>query len=174
MASIPRGICSHRSARASPSPAVSTTPQSFRSTSTRHRSSSVRPQDPTSSEHHERITMSDRKQRRFAWRRTATVVMAGAIALSAAGCASVDAGKNATGTVAPVAQDPKAPITVWVDATRQPMAEAFAKKYPSPAIKIVTIDQNAQGADSLQAKIALADKAGKGWPDVIWSSQTTD
>ena len=118
--------------------------------------------------------MSHEKQRRFTWRRTATVLMAGAIALTAAGCASVDAGKNTSGTVAPVAQDANAPITVWVDATRQPMAEAFAKKYPSPAIKIVTIDQNAQGADSLQAKIALADKAGKGWPDVIWSSQTTD
>lgn len=118
--------------------------------------------------------MSIKKQSGFSWRRGAAALFAGALVLGIAGCADVDAKPDETGKVAEVKQDPKAPITVWVDATRLPMAEAFVKANPSPKVNIVTVDQNATGADSLQGKIALADKAGKGWPDVIWSSRTTE
>lgn len=118
--------------------------------------------------------MHDLKQRRFTRTACGVILLGVSVALGVSGCADVDVEPEAQGTTETVEQNPDAPITVWVDATRLPMAEAFAAANPEPEVKIVTVDQAATGADSLQAKIALADKAGKGWPDVIWSSNTTE
>jgi ABC-type glycerol-3-phosphate transport system substrate-binding protein len=85
----------------------------------------------------------------------ATVTLA-ALALTA-GCSS-SAG-SATKS------DPKAPLSVWVDADRAPQAQAYAKAHPEVTIQISTIDP-AQGNNT--SKIALAEKAGSGIPDVIF------
>ena len=65
-------------------------------------------------------------------------------------------------------------LTVWVDAVRLPAAKAYAKAHPNTKVKIVTFDGDANGATTLQAKIQLWNRTGKGWPDVIFSEQAND
>ena len=65
-------------------------------------------------------------------------------------------------------------ITVWVDAVRLPAAKAYVKAHPNVQVKIVTYDGDANGATTLQAKIQLWNRTGKGWPDVIFSEQAND
>jgi len=65
-------------------------------------------------------------------------------------------------------------ITVWVDAVRLPAAKAYVKAHPKVKVKIVTFDGDANGATTLQAKIQLWNRTGKGWPDVIFSEQAND
>jgi multiple sugar transport system substrate-binding protein len=65
-------------------------------------------------------------------------------------------------------------ITVWVDATRLPAAQAFEKAYPSVKINVVTYDGAANGSNSFKTKMQLFDQAKKGWPDVVWSTQDND
>jgi multiple sugar transport system substrate-binding protein len=74
-----------------------------------------------------------------------------------AGCSS--SGSGATKS------DPKAPLTVWVDADRAPQAQAYVKAHPEVTIQLNTVDP-AQGNNT--SKIALAEKAGSGIPDVIF------
>ncbi|WP_345800873.1 extracellular solute-binding protein [Microbacterium sp. AZCO] len=66
------------------------------------------------------------------------------------------------------------PITVWVDAAREPIAKAFKEENPDVDINIETYDGNAGGSGSFQTKIALFDQSGEGWPDVVFSTQTND
>ena len=65
-------------------------------------------------------------------------------------------------------------ITVWVDAVRLPAAKAYVKAHPNVKVKIVTYDGDGNGATTLQAKIQLWNRTGKGWPDVIFSQQAND
>jgi ABC-type glycerol-3-phosphate transport system substrate-binding protein len=65
-------------------------------------------------------------------------------------------------------------ITVWVDATRVPAVKAFEKANPSIKVTMVTYDGAANGTNSFQTKMNLFDKAGNGWPDVVWSTQNND
>ena len=62
--------------------------------------------------------------------------------------------------------DENAPIVVWLDETRLPAVEAWKAAHPEQA-DLVT----AEVVDILQipAKIALANNAGKGWPDVVFN-----
>src|SRR4051812_33354102 len=71
-------------------------------------------------------------------------------------------------------QDEKAEITVWVDADRTKAADAFKKANPDVPIKVVTYDGSANGSNSFRTKMQLFDQAGKGWPDVVFSSQNND
>jgi len=80
------------------------------------------------------------------------------LAVGLAGCAAQSGGGSAS-------TDPKAPITVWVDAARQPQAQAYAKEHPGVKIKIDVIG-GAQGENT--EKISLAKKAGTGLPDVVF------
>src|SRR6187401_3695710 len=73
-----------------------------------------------------------------------------------------------------VAQDPTAKITVWVDADRSAIAEAFEKDHPECPLSIETYDASAGGSDTFHTKISLLDQAGSGWPDVAWSGQVND
>ena len=73
-----------------------------------------------------------------------------------------------------VAQDPTAKITVWVDADRSAIAEAFQKDHPECPLTIETYDASAGGSDTFHTKISLLDQAGSGWPDVAWSGQVND
>jgi ABC-type glycerol-3-phosphate transport system substrate-binding protein len=65
-------------------------------------------------------------------------------------------------------------LTVWVDAARLPDAKAYAAAHPNVHVNIVTFDGDGNGATSLQTKIQLWNKAGSGWPDVIFSEQVND
>lgn len=99
----------------------------------------------------------------------------GAIAILAsaaimAGCASAEPTKPTGGSgFAPVAQDEKSAIDVLVDPTRQAAVEAYQKAHPDVKLKIETFD-----GQGLQAKISLLDKSGSGWPDVVFSPNTSD
>lgn len=67
-------------------------------------------------------------------------------------------------------QNPNAPITVWVDSTRLPFAQAYQKAHPDAKINIVTYDGDANGSNTFKTKMSLYDRAGSGWPDVIFTA----
>ena len=75
---------------------------------------------------------------------------------------------------AAVEQDSNSAITVWVDASREPLATAFKEDNPDVKVNIETYDGNAGGSDSFKTKIALFDQSNEGWPDVVFSTQTND
>ena len=55
-------------------------------------------------------------------------------------------------------------LLVWTDATRQPMAEAYAKSHPSEHITVVTVD----GA-TLASKLSLISRDTSSLPDVVFT-----
>jgi ABC-type glycerol-3-phosphate transport system substrate-binding protein len=67
-------------------------------------------------------------------------------------------------------QNPKAEITVWVDSTRLPAAQAYEKANPGQKIRIVTYDGDANGSNSFRTKMELFNRAGSGWPDVVFTA----
>jgi multiple sugar transport system substrate-binding protein len=71
-------------------------------------------------------------------------------------------------------QSASATITVWVDSDRVAAADAFKKANPSVPIKVVTYDGSANGSNSFKTKMGLFDRAGNGWPDVVFSTQNND
>ena len=75
---------------------------------------------------------------------------------------------------AAVEQDSNSAITVWVDASREPLATAFKEENPDVKVNIETYDGNAGGSDSFKTKVALFDQSNEGWPDVVFSTQTND
>ncbi len=79
------------------------------------------------------------------------------VAATTAGCAASSGASTSS--------DPKAPVTVWVDAARLPQAQQYAKDNPSVTIKIDVIS-GAQNANT--QKISLAKKAGTALPDVVF------
>jgi ABC-type glycerol-3-phosphate transport system substrate-binding protein len=91
-----------------------------------------------------------------AWR-VSWPVLTACVAVSLAACSAGASGSEQA------KQDPKAPILVWADSTRQPAFEAYQKAHPQAKLKIEVIDGGA-----LLSKIQLANRVGKGWPDVIF------
>jgi ABC-type glycerol-3-phosphate transport system substrate-binding protein len=75
---------------------------------------------------------------------------------------------------ASTASGPSGSITVWVDAVRLPVTKLYAKTHPNVHLKIVTYDGDGNGATTMQTKIQLWNRTGKGWPDVIFSEQAND
>jgi multiple sugar transport system substrate-binding protein len=67
-------------------------------------------------------------------------------------------------------QDAGSQITVWVDSTRQPAAAAYNKAHPDNPVKIQTYDGNANGSNTFKTKFQLFDRAGSGWPDVVFTT----
>jgi ABC-type glycerol-3-phosphate transport system substrate-binding protein len=65
-------------------------------------------------------------------------------------------------------------LTVWVDAVRLPVAQAYVKAHPELHVDVVTFDGDGNGATSLQTKIQLWNRTGNGWPDVVFSEQAND
>ena len=65
-------------------------------------------------------------------------------------------------------------ITVWVDATRQPAVKAFEAAHPEIKVNAVVDDGSSGASGTFQTKIGLADQAGEGWPDVVFSTQNND
>ncbi|MBF4572735.1 extracellular solute-binding protein [Herbiconiux sp. VKM Ac-1786] len=112
-------------------------------------------------------------RRRF--RSLALLSGAAAIALLAAGCAGgSSSASNGEFGFPETEQQADSTITVWVDNTRVAAADAFKAANPDVPIDVVTYDGSANGSNSFQTKIQLFDKAKKGWPDVVWSTQTND
>ena len=65
-------------------------------------------------------------------------------------------------------------ITVWIDSTRAAAADAYKKANPTDEVTVVTYDGSANGSNSFKTKMNLFDKAGNGWPDVVFSTQNND
>jgi len=65
-------------------------------------------------------------------------------------------------------------ITVWVDAVRIPVAKLYVKTHPNVHVNLVTYDGDGNGATTMQTKIQLWNRTGKGWPDVVFSSQNNE
>ena len=65
-------------------------------------------------------------------------------------------------------------LTIWIDSARAPVAQAYAKAHPNLHVNINTFDGDGNGATTLQTKIQLWNRTGKGWPDVIFSEQVND
>lgn len=109
--------------------------------------------------------------------RTAAVgMLVGVLALAAcSGGTTVGGTSTASDTSSPygfkaAAQTEGAPITVWVDSTRQPAAKAFQAAHPDIKINIVAYDGNANGSNTFKTKTQLFDRAGSGWPDVAFTT----
>ncbi len=115
-----------------------------------------------------------------------TAVAASLVALTACSAStstSTDSGSSTSGSSSAsgtsygfdtAKQDPTAKITVWVDASRQPAADAFVKAHPEIPVNVETYDGGADGSGSFQTKIEPFDQAGSGWPDVVFSTQNND
>ncbi len=92
-------------------------------------------------------------------------------AMAVAGCSTSTStspgGASPSGTVG-------GELTIWVDSVRLPVAKAYAKAHPKVHANIVTFDGDANGATTLQTKIQLWNRTGKGWPDVLFSEQVND
>ena len=73
-----------------------------------------------------------------------------------------------TATTAPTVNpyDDTAPITVWIDADRQPAFDAYVKAHPDKAnlLKAVTVDR-----EQFPAKVLLFNNTDQGWPDVVFA-----
>lgn len=108
--------------------------------------------------------------------RRAALIGAAALAVAAtvAGCSGQSSGSSGQYGFAEAQQDKSATITVWVDSSREPAVKAFEQANPSIKVKTVTYDGSANGSNSFKTKMGLYDKAGKGWPDVVFSSQNND
>jgi ABC-type glycerol-3-phosphate transport system substrate-binding protein len=91
--------------------------------------------------------------------RTALVTAMVGVAVSMAGCSSPSNANTKSSD----------PILVWADATREPAFKAYEKAHPDVKLKVEIVDPAA-----LLSKIQLANRVGKGWPDVIFDPQPTD
>jgi ABC-type glycerol-3-phosphate transport system substrate-binding protein len=66
------------------------------------------------------------------------------------------------------------PLTVWVDSTRQPAVQAYEKAHPGVKLNVVVYDGDANGSNTLQTKVDLYDRTGRGWPDVVFSAENNE
>lgn len=112
------------------------------------------------------------------------------MALVSAGCGSDSKGDSSTATTSAGAAttaaatsgsatpatggDASGSITVWVDAARLPVAQAYVQAHPNVKVDVQTFDGDGNGATTLQTKIQLWNRSGSGWPDVIFSEQVND
>jgi multiple sugar transport system substrate-binding protein len=102
-------------------------------------------------------------------------VLAAALTLAAcSGGQSIGGGSSSANSGSPYGfttakQNPKSEITVWVDSTRLPAAQAY-EKATGQKIRIVTYDGDANGSNSFRTKMELFNRAGSGWPDVVFTA----
>ncbi|MCJ7717195.1 MAG: hypothetical protein MUO54_11840, partial [Anaerolineales bacterium] len=62
--------------------------------------------------------------------------------------------------------DENAPITIWIDADRQPAFDAYVAAHPDKAdlLEAVTVDR-----EQFPAKVLLFNNTNQGWPDVVFA-----
>jgi ABC-type glycerol-3-phosphate transport system substrate-binding protein len=103
-------------------------------------------------------------------RRVRAIAVSGIVvaAIGLAGCGSSSSGSGSS------ASSGSGGITVWIDATRAAAADAYKKAYPSDKVTVVTYDGSANGSNTFKTKMNLYDRAGSGWPDVVFSTQNND
>ena len=112
--------------------------------------------------------------------RAVLAVSAAALVATTAGCGSSGSSSgsgNSSGAMRDgFSQAPQSsgPLTVWVDSTRVPAAQAYAKAHPNVKVNIVTYDGDANGSNTLQTKVELYDRTGSGWPDVVFSAENNE
>src|SRR5689334_2875547 len=72
----------------------------------------------------------------------------------------------AGGSSGATTSDTQAPITVWIDTTRQAAVDAYKKANPDKAalIKEVIVDRA-----EFPAKVLLFNNTNSGWPDVVFA-----
>ncbi|MBO3751214.1 extracellular solute-binding protein [Streptosporangiaceae bacterium NEAU-GS5] len=97
----------------------------------------------------------------------ALLAMTGMVVIAACGGSSSSSPK-------PGASKSSNSLTVWVDAARLPVAQAYVKAHPKVHVNIVTFDGDGNGATTMQTKIQLWNRTGGGWPDVVFSEQVND
>ena len=105
-------------------------------------------------------------------------VLATAMVVGLCACGSPDSltqsATSAPSSFQAVSQSSDSPITVWVDSTRLPGVQAYQKSHPNVKLNIVTYNGDAEGSNYLQTKIELYNRAGSGWPDVVFSEEYND
>jgi ABC-type glycerol-3-phosphate transport system substrate-binding protein len=115
-------------------------------------------------------------RRRARWVLAAVLAVAATAGLSA--CAEANSptqpASSAPASFKAVSQVSGAPITVWVDSTRLPGVQQYARTHPGVKLNIVTYNGDAEGSNYLQTKIELYNRAGSGWPDVVFSEEYND
>ncbi len=104
--------------------------------------------------------------KRVSWNLRSSVVAILVASLSLATFGFVSAASAAT--------KKQAAITVWVDSTRVPQVKAYEKAHPTVKISMVIYNGNANGSGALQSKIALDNRVGSGWPDIVFSEENND
>jgi len=95
----------------------------------------------------------------------ASLTVAGLVAIAAC---------SGGGSADPKASQGSKELTVWVDSVRLPVAQAYVKEHPELKVNVVTYDGDGNGATTMQTKIQLWNRTGKGWPDVVFSQQAND
>ena len=93
---------------------------------------------------------------------------------SSSAAATTAAATTAAPTTSADGSQASGSLTVWVDSVRLPVAQAYAKAHPNVKMDIQTFDGDGNGATTLQTKIQLWNRAGSGWPDVVFSEQVND
>ena len=114
------------------------------------------------------------RSRALAKRRS--VLLAGCVAFvvaTATACGGGTTGTSSKDGFNQVAQK-KGALTVWVDSTRLAAAKLYQKLHPDVKLDIVTYDGDANGSNYLQTKVQLFNRTGKGWPDIVFSSQNNE
>ena len=113
--------------------------------------------------------------------RAAFAVGAIVVAVTVAACGNGSSAGGSSGGTAAGANDgfkqaaqSAGTLTVWVDSSRVPAAQAYAKAHPDVKLNIVTYDGDANGSNTLQTKVDLYDRTGSGWPDVVFSAENNE
>lgn len=102
-------------------------------------------------------------------RRRLTGLAAGGLAL----CTAMGAGTGIS-AAAPHAHAAKQSLTIWTDSARLPQVKLYAKDHPGVKVNIVSFDGGANGDGSIESKVALFNRIGHGWPDIIFSEEAND
>lgn len=114
------------------------------------------------------------RSRALAKRRS--IVLAGCVATVLTTATACGGGTTSTNSKDGFNQVPQksGTLTVWVDSTRLAAAKLYQKQNPDVKLNIVTYDGDANGSNYLQTKVQLFNRTGKGWPDVVFSSQNNE
>ncbi|MFC5663819.1 ABC transporter substrate-binding protein [Kitasatospora misakiensis] len=106
-------------------------------------------------------------------RRTGLAVVAGALVMAVVAACGSGGTAGSAGSFHPVEQT-GGTLTVWVDSTRLAAAKLYQQQHPEVTMDIVTYDGDANGSGYLRTKVSLFNRTGKGWPDVVFSSQNNE
>ena len=89
--------------------------------------------------------------------------LAAVVAVAIAACGGGSSSSSASPAKDGFTQAPQTsgPLTVWVDSTRVPAAQAYQKAHPNVKLNIVTYDGDANGSNYLQTKVDLFNRTGQ-------------